>query len=331
MPGMLTRRNVLPTAVAALAVAVLAGIAPAQGQVAGRHKIDASLAKLRAAPAKGTWTFAVLGDSRNGMNVLEAALGKVEELKPAFSVFTGDLVGESTDNEWNAVRTVLDTTVKDVPVFPVVGNHETYAKGVGMFLEVFGNPSAGAGGPLDYSFDYGGARFIMMDNSRDGAYGPEGFSDQQIAWLERKLQDAPALRFVAAHKPPSTAKWEHAFYNNSKKFMAVCEKYKVTAGLFGHIHFYDRYQKGGVTYMIAGGAGAPLYHWDGHPDPGNTRVFESSKGVKAHNLALVTVKDGQARFQVYTDQAKLAKVKPNRSSRIDLAPADFLPWDSGEF
>lgn len=331
MPNHVPNLRRLPILGAALALAFAATASPAQSQPPSRHSISSGLAKLKAAPPKGEWTFAVLGDSRGGMNVLEAALGKVEQLGPTFSVFTGDLVGESTDREWQGVRTVLDTTVKNVPVFPVVGNHETYAKGIGMFLDVFGNPSPNANGPIDYSFDYGGARFVMMDNSRAGQYGPEGFTDEQIAWLESQLEDAPPLRFVAAHKPPNTRKWEHAFYNNSKAFMALCEKYRVTAAMFGHIHFYDRYQKGGVTYMIAGGAGAPLYHWDGHPDAGNAKIFESPKGVKAHNLVVVKVNGGKASFQAYTDEAKLAKLRPNRSSRIDLTPGDFLPWDSGAF
>ncbi len=322
MPAMKISLPVLGVALAA--IAALAVPAPATS----RYDIEANLAKLKARPVPAEWSFAVLGDSRGGLNVLGAVLGRVEQIKPAFSVFTGDLVPESDGNYWHDALSTLDRAVKDVPVFPVVGNHETYKEGIGRFLTAFGNPSPNSEGPIDYSFDYGEARFVMMDNSRST---PEGFTDAQIAWLEKKLAGAPPLVFVAAHKPPYTKKWEHAFGNNARRFMAVLEKHGVAGGLFGHIHFYDRADFGGVTYLIAGGAGAPLYHWQGEPDAGNPKHFESSKGVKAHNFAIVTVKGKRASFKVYTNQAKLAKLKPRRSSAIDLGPGDFEPWDAGDF
>jgi Icc-related predicted phosphoesterase len=296
-----------------------------------RFEIETNLRRLPQRTAGSEWSFAVLGDSRGGLHVLEAALGRIEQLRPAFSVFTGDLVGESTRTQWRDARAALDRTIKDVPIFPAVGNHETYGDGIRLFIDVFGNPSANAGGPIDYAFDHGGARFVMMDNSRGGIYGPEGFTDAQIAWLDRKLTDAPPLTFVAAHKPPNSSKWEHAFYNNARVFEATLEKHKVTAGLFGHIHFYDRRAKNGVTYLITGGAGAPLYHWDGHPDVGNPAIFESPKGAKAHNFAIVTVKGAKASFKAYTDQAKLATLRPKRSAGLELSPADFEVADSGDF
>ncbi|MBM3266521.1 MAG: metallophosphoesterase [Candidatus Sericytochromatia bacterium] len=313
----------IPAIGLALLIATAAPAAPAS-----RYDIGANLARLKARPVPAEWSFAVAGDSRGGLHVLEAVMGGIERSGAAFTVFTGDLVPESTTAYWDAALESLDRSVRNVPVFPVVGNHETYKEGIGRFLQAFGNPSPHAEGPIDYAFDYGGARFVMMDNSRSN---PEGFTDAQMTWLDKQLAGAPALVFVAAHKPPYTARWEHAFGNNAKRFMATLEKYKVTGALFGHIHFYDRADHGGVTYLIAGGAGAPLYHWDGDPDAGNPKFFASPKGVKAHNYAIVTVKGKTASFKVFTDQAKLAKLKPKRSAGIDLSPADFELWDAGDF
>ena len=37
------------------------------------------------------------------------------------------------------------------------------------------------------------------------------------------------------------------------------EKYKLTAGFFGHDHNYQHYLQNGIHYFITGGGGAPLY------------------------------------------------------------------------
>jgi len=71
------------------------------------------------------------------------------------------------------------------------------------------------------------------------------------------------------------------------------EKYKLTAGFFGHDHNYQHYLKNGVHYFITGGGGAPLYDVD-KPPAGITKMVESTEhfvvvkvdGKKAHVEAL---------------------------------------------
>ena len=54
------------------------------------------------------------------------------------------------------------------------------------------------------------------------------------------------------------------------------EKYKLTAGFFGHDHNYQHYLKNGVQYFITGGGGAPLYNVD-KPPAGITKMVESTE------------------------------------------------------
>ncbi|MBI6546959.1 MAG: metallophosphoesterase, partial [Cyanobacteria bacterium NC_groundwater_1444_Ag_S-0.65um_54_12] len=310
--------------------AVWLATGPAWAQPPCKHDISSSLAYLRERAPEGEWTFAVLGDSRNGMNVLAAELRRIKDFKPAFVINTGDIIGQSTAPEWEAACQTLAKAKGDTPFLPVAGNHETYGKGdgdgIGRFLEIFGNPASQATGTIDYTFEHGGARFIMLDNSRDQV---DGFTTEQLTWLERQLQNAPPLIFVTTHKPPATSKWRHAFWRNSAQFMQLLEKYQVTAALFGHIHLYDRLVRNGVNYFVTGGAGAPLYHWDGSTASGDPKLFEAKKGLKAHNLVLIKVSGKSANFQVYTDEAKLTRYKPQNSSDLKLDPADFLLWDAG--
>jgi acid phosphatase type 7 len=52
------------------------------------------------------------------------------------------------------------------------------------------------------------------------------------------------------------------------------EKYRLTAGFFGHDHNYQHYLKNGVHYVVTGGGGAPLYDVD-KPAPGITQKVVS--------------------------------------------------------
>jgi hypothetical protein len=66
--------------------------------------------------------------------------------------------------------------------------------------------------------------------------------------------------------------------------MPVFEKYKVTAGFFGHDHNYQHYLKNGVHYFTTGGGGAPLYDVD-EPPEGITK-----KVSRTENFVVVSVK-----------------------------------------
>ena len=77
------------------------------------------------------------------------------------------------------------------------------------------------------------------------------------------------------------------------------EKYRLSAGFFGHDHNYQHYLKNGVHYFITGGGGAPLYDVD-TPPPGITRKVESTE-----NFVIVKV-DGQ--------KARLQAIRPNGES-----------------
>jgi hypothetical protein len=57
--------------------------------------------------------------------------------------------------------------------------------------------------------------------------------------------------------------------------MPLLEKYKVTAGFFGHDHNYQHYLKNGVHYFIAGGGGAPLYDVDKPPEGITQKVLST--------------------------------------------------------
>ncbi len=226
--------------------------------------------------------FVYLGDSRksfkptdpDGDSIFMIHLKVIDSLKPAFAIHGGDFCLRGYRSEYEHFVSMLDSV--SVPVFPAVGNHELYApEGPEMFKKFFG--------PGDYYFDYGKYRFIVLQNCHQSAKkNPKGgyyvdyyLSEEQIRWLEDVLRDADRkglFKIVAAHVPPYipghiTERCLGADYyypkpnyekSHTKQFTDLLERYHVSLGLFSHQHLFDRWEYNGVTYIISGGAGAPL-------------------------------------------------------------------------
>ncbi len=125
----------------------------------------------------------------------------------------------------------------------------------------------GSGGRLsaipNYSFDYGPARFIVLDTeTEEGRVGA-----RQFEWLRERLASAgPRHVFVALHRPlfpvdghigssldahPSERDRLHALF---------AAHHANIKGVFqGHEHLYHFEERDGVPYYIVAGAGAELY------------------------------------------------------------------------
>jgi Icc-related predicted phosphoesterase len=134
---------------------------------------------------------------------------------------------------------------RTVPFLPVMGNHDVNVNGA-EYRHIFG--------PTDYVFDYGQARFIIVDDIH-------GISTQQLAWIEKNLAGEEQKRkFVFAHTPPDTIeKWAyHSFSKGSDALCDLLSKHKVDMAFFGHIHAYSAAVQNGVEYVVTGGGGAPL-------------------------------------------------------------------------
>jgi len=132
----------------------------------------------------------------------------------------------------------------DYNFLPVIGNHDIGHQKK-EFMYIFGK--------LDYSFDYGGCRFVILDNAGGT------LTKQQLSWADDKLKKARSLRkFVFLHKPPKTiGKWAwHSFGKGSNKFVNLMKKRQVDEVFMGHIHAYSTEVRDGVNYTVAGGGGA---------------------------------------------------------------------------
>ena len=234
--------------------------------------------------------FVVYGDTRTRHDVHRTVIqGVLKYANPDFVMHTGDLVAEGSDASlWPIFFDAERELLRKAAFFPTLGNHERNAEDYYNFMDA--KPY--------YSFDWGTAHFTVFDSDIENAGATstekDAFWQQQTRWLEDDLRDSQKadFRFVFAHHPPMTAVKKRQGDNKQMTALEpMFEKYKVTAGFFGHDHNYQHYLKDGVHYFITGGGGAPLYDVDIPPE-GITKKVESTE-----NFMIVDIDGNKARFE----------------------------------
>jgi predicted phosphodiesterase len=196
--------------------------------------------------------FAVCGDSRGNPKVYRRVLASVDASDSQFLLHTGDLVNQGTEEQWQAFREMM--VGFDLPFYPVPGNHDGLEGRLDGYLEYSGAPAA------HYSFDRGPVHFALADSHNGGIGAAE------LTWLRQDLSaTVQPLKVVLLHHPPFDPDGtDHIMAYGNEGFMLLMAEQGVDYVFAGHIHAYAQEERDGVTYVITGGAGAPLYSQD-HP------------------------------------------------------------------
>jgi predicted phosphodiesterase len=239
-----------------------------------------ALKKIRA-----PFRFVVIGDNRTGTAVYGQLVDAIVKESPAFVVSTGDVISDGKNlEEWNEF--VRISSPLTMPYFLTPGNHEISGKAAeAMYKGLVDQP----GNKLYYSFEVGDALFIVLDSEEPGKEAK--VTGEQYKWLEEQLKGSrDKFKFVFVHRPLYPAKMLHftACLSRHKdcrdSLECLLEKYKVDVLFAGHEHLYKRQYVCGVTHIITGGGGAPLY-------------ASEKEGGFNHYIA-ITVNDGSASFRV---------------------------------
>lgn len=205
------------------------------------------------------FSFAVYGDSRSGPERHAATCNGIIAHRPNLIIHTGDLVSSGTVYEqWEEHHfTPAKEMMASIPFFPSLGNHERNADHYYQFFSLPGNERW-------YSFTFGNALFVALDSN-----GEFQLESEQTRWLEQTLATSHATwKFVYLHHPPYSSGNHGDSLNIRKAWSPLFEKYRVDIVFTGHDHLYERTypirdgkrdDANGVTYIVTGGGGAPLY------------------------------------------------------------------------
>lgn len=212
--------------------------------------------------------FCAYGDNRNPTAQMEAiANGMADEL-PDFVINTGDLVlldeifGIKIVTEWQVFFAKTGALISQAPLFAIRGNHD---EATDFFEQFMDNPTASSGNEYYYSFDYGNAHFLALDSTLDVCSGA------QLAFVESDLaaHAGSGPLFVFFHHPPFSNGTHGGSQSTHDCWAPLFQEYGVDIVFCGHDHLYTRYDTypvdsdvpgiNGVTYVVTGGGGAPLY------------------------------------------------------------------------
>ena len=195
--------------------------------------------------------FSILGDRTGDAEpgVYESVWRDVSVLHPDFVINVGDTIQGGNDataaSEWRALRPLWDRY--KLPQFFTPGNHDIWSAISRTIYE------KETGHPAFYGFNYQEAHFTVLDNSQT-----EDLSDQQMAFLERDLQQNKARdpKFVLFHKPF----WliPVMFQSSQFPFHQLIKRYGVRYVISGHGHQFRHSVQDGIVYIEAGSSGGKL-------------------------------------------------------------------------
>jgi hypothetical protein len=244
--------------------------------------------------ATEAFRFAVTGDSRNDSMIWAETQRAIETYDVDFQVFSGDAVVLGVNQpEWDGFfgHVEGDFSVVDVlaqiPLMPANGNHDGLALNYVLQFAVPQDPSTGerAEGEEWYSFDYGNAHFVVLNDTA----GDTLVQGDQRDWLRRDLmavdRGTTPWVFAVHHKPPYSCSTNHGSDVSLRNaWQPLYDEFGVDVVFNGHDHDYERslpirgiregtsdgviaesgtqgqpVDGSGTVYVVAAGAGAPLY------------------------------------------------------------------------
>jgi hypothetical protein len=195
-------------------------------------------------------TFMVLGDTRTGHAAHQSVVDKMLEVgPPPFYLHTGDFVDYGSDrSQWETFLDIEHDLMQVSNLYPAIGNHEMNHRN---YFDALSPPGRW------YSFDRGDAHFVSLQVDGYGRYTP---GQPQYEWLVNDLAStSKPWKFVFFHIPPYSSGGHGSDLNVRQALAPLFEQYGVTIVFNGHDHDYERSVANGVTYIVTGGGGAPLY------------------------------------------------------------------------
>ena len=264
--------------------------------------------------------FVVFGDNRPFNNedpqpvIFKEIVENVEWIHPDFVVDVGDLIygyGANAQRMRQEYTDFLSVVKKfSMPFYTIVGNHEVTSMAGQKDYETFLNR------PLYYSFNHDGSHFVILDTNVNFAEGK--FTQAQYDWLAKDLESATSAEniFIFMHKPlheyfdPDQTAWTDKIM--AKKVDSLINEFNsnhhnIKIVFQGHEHLYWQTNLNGITYMITGGAGAPL---DAEPQNGGF-----------YHFIMVTVNGTHVEVHVFLPNYFNVEYRPKNDGRSNSVSA----------
>ena len=279
-------------------------------------------------PAIGStaaYKIAVLGDSRDDPSVFATLQEMLFAQGADLELFTGDGVQVGSNqldwNSWfeaNGPNGSVAPILAGVPIMMSNGNHDALAVNYLMQFAMPQELSAGETGAGEewYSFDYANAHVVVLNDTT---------ATSAAITAQRDFLEADLAGVDRAKTPWVFAMHHRALYSCSNHgsdvdlrsvWQPIYDQFQVDLVLNGHDHDYERshpirgFQPGssdgalaasgaddapvnssGTVYVVAGGAGAPLY--------GSAACYHTQLSESVRNYVLLEIADHTLTYRAY--------------------------------
>ncbi len=273
--------------------------------------------------------FIAFGDSRGDYRLFGRAMEAMRKEDAQFFVFSGDATMQGKEQEWDAWFKAGEDTMRLVPFMPTYGNHDALADNYFERFELPKNIPEEDDAEQYYSFSYGNAKFIFLNDNYIFALRPSRLDGPQYTWLENELKNATEQWiFVVNHQPFYSSSNKHGSEANLQRVWApLFDRYHVNMVFNGHDHNYERsfpLNKGsvqssmddGTVYVVAAGVGAPLY--------GNGRNYWTALSESVENYVVIEIDGPKLTYTAKRLSGTVLEtfeyVAPERKPAADAAP-----------
>jgi len=204
----------------------------------------------------------VFGDTRVQHDQHRMVVERIMADMPALVLHTGDMtVAGAKIEHWGTYFEIEGELLSSTFLLPIFGNHEI--AGEGYFEVLYQTDNNYDDTERNWWLDLGDLAIVGIQ-----AYSTDWTADDSLLWLEetlKKLSDKRWL-FFSHHEPMYTFS-NHSSWTEGREYVQpLLEKYGVDMVLAGHNHCYERFEVNGISYIVTGGGGAPLYSTGDGPD-----------------------------------------------------------------
>jgi len=286
--------------------------------------------------------FVAYGDTRftdpkntdaSNPSVRQSLVQAIAEAHPAFISIGGDIAYRGDNvNDWKVWDAETAVWREDkIPVYPALGNHDLYGDqkiALANYFQRFPDLRSNR----YYSVLAANTLLLMLDSSLDEISGEQG------RWLAHELDNVPAdVDFVCLvlHHPPYTDSSDQLFGGGHSARPAeqalarmLQDRQAHTRARFvviaGHVHNYERYEHGGVTYFVSGGGAAHPYMV---PRKSGDPLF--GKAVNYHYL-LVEVDRGKMKITMHRLEMADGKAAWTTPDSVEITAPAAMPAKAGK-
>ncbi len=236
-----------------------------------------------------------VGDSRGGYDVWGQLVDLYQARMPDVLLYSGDAVTVGImQEEWELFLARAEPLLAEVPIVIAHGNHEVNAIN---FYAQFALP----GDQENFSFDYG---FAHITVANDTPVDPSALTGEIPAFLRADFEAHADSRWklLMHHQPQWSASNHGSNLTLQNTWGPIVDEHEVDLVLNGHEHeieitkpLRDKQVQAsnadGTVYVVAGGAGAPLY--------GNGNDFWTAYSEKTYGGAVIRVRRDQLVLEAF--------------------------------